>query len=96
MHLPLIVTLIIALPLDQVLQGILTHSAIQYSLDLILFLAIDKSWGWGWCRSLAKDEIGMCKGHLDYGKDWVEAVEVGGESEAIYTMANTGFDDKGA
>jgi hypothetical protein len=47
MHLPLIVTLIIALPLDQVLQMVVTHSAIQYNLDLILFLTIDESWGWG-------------------------------------------------
>jgi hypothetical protein len=47
MHLPLIVTLVIALPLDQVLQMVVTHLAIQYSLDLILFLTVDKSWGWG-------------------------------------------------
>jgi hypothetical protein len=43
MHLPLIVTLVIALPLDQVLQAVVTHLAVQYSLDLILFLAIDES-----------------------------------------------------
>jgi hypothetical protein len=47
MHLPLIVTLVIALPLDKVLQMVVTHSAIQYSLDLILFLTINESWGWG-------------------------------------------------
>jgi hypothetical protein len=41
MHLPLIVTLIIALPLDQVLQMVVMHLAVQYSLDLILFLTID-------------------------------------------------------
>jgi hypothetical protein len=47
MHPPLIVTLIIALPLDQVLQAVVTHLAVQYSLNLILFLAVDESWGWG-------------------------------------------------
>jgi hypothetical protein len=36
MHLPLIVTLVIALPLDQVLQAVVTHSAIQYHPYLIL------------------------------------------------------------
>jgi hypothetical protein len=61
MHLPVIVTLVIALPLDQVLQAVVTHSAIQYSLNLILFLTVDESWGWGWCRLSARDEIGMCK-----------------------------------
>jgi hypothetical protein len=47
MLLPLIMTLIIALPFDQVLEMVVAHPAIQYSLDLILFLLIDKSWGWG-------------------------------------------------
>jgi hypothetical protein len=47
MHLPLIVTLVIALSLDQVLQLVVMHSAVQYHLDLILFLTINESWGWG-------------------------------------------------
>jgi hypothetical protein len=34
--------------------------------------------------------------HLDHWEDRVEAVEVGGESEAIHAMANTGFDNKRA
>jgi hypothetical protein len=41
MHLPLIITLVIALPLDQVLQAVVTHSAVQYSLDLILLLTVN-------------------------------------------------------
>jgi hypothetical protein len=47
MLLPLIMTLIIALPFDQVLKTVVAHLAIQYCLDLILFLTINKSWGWG-------------------------------------------------
>jgi hypothetical protein len=74
------VTLVIALPLDQVLQAVVTHSAIQYSLDLILFPTLDESWGWGWSRLLARDGIRMRKGQLDHGKDWVEAAEVGGRA----------------
>jgi hypothetical protein len=50
----------------------------------------------GGCRSLARDGIGMRKGQLDHGEDWVEMAEVGGESEAVCAMANTGFDNKGA
>jgi hypothetical protein len=96
MHLPLIVTLIMALPLDQVLQVVVTHSAVQYILGLILFLTVNESWGWGWCRSLARDGIRMCKGQLDHGKDRVKVAEVGGQSKAVCAMANTGFDDKGA
>jgi hypothetical protein len=96
MHLPLIVTLVIALPLDQVLQVVVTHSAVQYSLNLILFLTIDKSWGWGWCRSPARDGIRKHGGQLDYGEDGVKAVEVVRESKAVCALANTRFDDKGA
>jgi hypothetical protein len=57
MHLPLIVTLIITLELDQVFQSVVTHAAVQDSLNLILFLTINKSCGWGWCRSSAKNGI---------------------------------------
>jgi hypothetical protein len=40
-NLPLIVTLIITLELEQVLQVVVTHLAIQYCLNLVLLLAID-------------------------------------------------------
>jgi hypothetical protein len=96
MHLSLIVTLIIALPLDQVLQAVVMHLAIQYSLNLILFLSVDQSCGWGWHQLLARDGIRMHRGQLDHWKAWVEAAEVGGKSEAICGMADAGFDNKGA
>jgi hypothetical protein len=60
MHLPLTVTLIITLELDQVLQWVVTHVAVQDSLNLIIFLTVDESCGWGWCRSSAKDGIRRC------------------------------------
>jgi hypothetical protein len=95
-YLPLVITLIIALPLDQVFQVIVTHLAIQYCLNLILLLAIDESCGWGWCRSLARDGIRKHGGQLDHGEDGVKAVEVGRESKAVCAMADTSFDKKGA
>jgi hypothetical protein len=95
-HLPLSVTLIITLELDQVLQSVVSHSAIQYCLDLILLLAIDESCGWGWRRSSAKDGIQRRRGQLDHGEDGVKAAEVGRERKAVCAMANTSFDDKGA
>jgi hypothetical protein len=96
MHLPLVITLVIALPLDQVLQMVITHSAIQYCLDLILLLTIDGSWGWEWCRSSAKDGIRKHRGELDHREDRVKVAEVGREGKVVCTMANTSFDDKGA
>jgi hypothetical protein len=91
-----LVTLIITLELDQVLQAIVTHSAIQYRLDLILLLTIDESCEWGWCRSSARDGIRRCKGQLDHGEYGVKASEVVRESKAVCAMANTSFDDKEA
>jgi hypothetical protein len=95
MHLPLIVTLVITFSLDQELQSVVAHAAVHNhhmshpvnlwskwysSLDLILFLTIDKSWGWWWCQSLARDGIRKHRGQFDYGEYRVEVVEVGGES----------------
>jgi hypothetical protein len=62
MLLPLVITLVIALPFDQILEAVVAHPAVQYCLDLILFLTINESWGWGQCRSSAQDGIWMCKG----------------------------------
>jgi hypothetical protein len=52
-------TLVIALPLSQVLKAVVAHLAIQYGLDLILVLTVDESCGWGWCRTLAWNGIWM-------------------------------------
>jgi hypothetical protein len=43
-----------------------------------------------------RDGIRKCGRQLDHGEDGVKAAEVGGKSEAVCTMADTGFDDKGA
>jgi hypothetical protein len=80
MHLTLIVTLVITFPLDQVLQVIVAHVAVQYLLNLILFLTVNESWGWGWRRSSARDGIRKCGGQFDHGEYSVEAAELEGES----------------
>jgi hypothetical protein len=96
MHLPLVITLVITLPLDQVLQAVVPHSAIQYRLDLILLLTIDESCGWGWHRSSARDGIRERRRQLDHGEDGVKAAEIGREGKAVCAMADTSFDNKGA
>jgi hypothetical protein len=89
-------TVVRTFPLHQVFQTVVAHAAVQYLLDLILFLAVNESWGWGWCRSSAKDGIRRCGGQFDHREDGVKAAEVRGQSEAVCAMANTGFNDKGA
>jgi hypothetical protein len=95
-NLPLIVTLIVTLELEQVLQVVVTHPAVQYCLDLILLLTIDESCGWGKRRSSANDGIREHGGQLDRGEDRVKAAEVVREFKAVCALADTCFDDKGA
>jgi hypothetical protein len=95
-NLPLIVTLVITLELEQVLQVVVTHSAIQYCLDLVPLLAINQSCGWGWCRMSARDGIWMRDRQFDHREHGVEAAEVGGKGKVICVSADTRFDDKGA
>jgi hypothetical protein len=71
MHLLLVVTLIITLPFDQVLQVVVPYLAIKYCLYLILLLTIDESCGWGWCRSSARDGIRERGRQLNHREDGV-------------------------
>jgi hypothetical protein len=96
MLLPLVITLVIALPLYQVLKAVVAHPAVQYGLDLILVLAIDESCGWGWCRTSVWNGIWMRDGQLDHGEHRVKAAEVGGESKEICASGDARFNDKGA
>jgi hypothetical protein len=94
--LPLIVTLIVILELEQVLQAVVTHPAIQYCLDFVLLLTIDESCGWGKHRSSANDGLRERGGQLDRGEDGVKAAEVVGEFKAVCALADASFDDKWA
>jgi hypothetical protein len=96
MLLSLVITLIVALPLYQVLQAVVAHPAVQYGLDFILILTVDESCGWGWCRTSARDGIWMCDRQFDHREHGVKAAEVGRESKVICASANAHFNDKRA
>jgi hypothetical protein len=96
MLLLLVITLVIALPLYQVLKAVVAHPGIQYGLDLVLVLTVDKSCGWGWCRTLAQNGIWMHDRQFDHGEHRVKVAEVGRESKAICAPADARFNDKGA
>jgi hypothetical protein len=89
-------TLVIALPLYQVLQAVIVHLAVQYGLNLILVLTVDESWGWGWCRASARDGIWMHDRQFDHGEHRMKAAEVERKSKMICALADAHFDDKGA
>jgi hypothetical protein len=96
MLLPLVITLVVALPLYQVLKAVVAHPAVQYGLDLVLVLTVDESCGWEWCRTSAWDGIWMCDRQFDHQEHEVKVAEVGRESKAICASADARFDDKGA
>jgi hypothetical protein len=95
-NLPLIVTLIVTLELEQVLQVVVTHSAVQYGLDLVLLRAVDESCGWGKHWSSAKDGIRERGGQFDCGEDRVKVAELVRKFKAVCALADAGFDDKGS
>jgi hypothetical protein len=68
MHFPLIVTLVITFPLDQVLQSVVTHAAVQDSLDLILFLTVDESCRGGGAGRQPRLRLGGAGDSLTTGK----------------------------
>jgi hypothetical protein len=95
-NLPLIVTLVVTLELEQVLQAVVTHPAVQYCLDLVLLLAVDESCGWGKHRSSTNNGIRERGGQFDCGEDGVKAAEVVREFEVVCTLADASFDNKGS
>jgi hypothetical protein len=96
MLLPLVITLVVALPLYQVLKTVVAHPAVQYGLNLVLALTVDESCGWGWCRALARDGIWMRNRQFDHGEHRMKVAEVGRKSKTICASADTLFDDKWA
>jgi hypothetical protein len=96
MHLPLVVTLVITLPFNQVLQAVVLHLAIKYCPYLILLLTVNESCGWGWHRPSARDGIKESRRQLDHREDRVKAAEIGREGKVVCAMADTSFNDKGA
>jgi hypothetical protein len=84
-NLLLIVTLVITLELEQVLQVVVMHLAIQYCFNRVLLLTVDESCGWGQHR-----------GQLDHGEDGVKTAKVVREFKVVCAMADASFDDKGA
>jgi hypothetical protein len=96
MLLPLVITLVVALPLYQALKAVVAHLAVQYDLDLVLVLTVNESCEWGWCRASARDGIWTRNRQFDHREHRMKAAEVGRKSKTICASANTHFDDKWA
>jgi hypothetical protein len=46
MHMPDIVTVIVSLPLDEVLKAIVPHSTVQDHFNLVFIFTVNECW---WC-----------------------------------------------
>jgi hypothetical protein len=92
MYLPAVITCIIALPLDEILEVVTPHVAIEDILNLRLLVIINDS-GWWWMVMLTSwNEVRERYGQLDDQKDWMEASELGWQGQAVDSMSNASFD----
>src|SRR5467141_3687910 len=63
----------IAFPLDQVLEFVLEHSAIQNLLHHIFLFTINKFWRRGWVLTSPRNGVLLSWGQLHNIEDWVKA-----------------------
>jgi len=56
-HFPAVVSSIITLPLDEVLEPISAHMTVQDRFDFKLFGAINQDWRWRWQGAVASDGV---------------------------------------
>jgi hypothetical protein len=72
MYHPGVITDIIAIPLDEVLQAVPAHAPVQYGLYLLFLFAFHKDW-WRWgSRASADDRVRSSQSELDNGEDGVQ------------------------
>src|SRR3981189_1074089 len=92
MYYPGVVTNVIALPFDQVLQAVPAHACVQYGLYLVFLFAFHEGWWRRGSRASADDRVGSSQGELDNGKDGVQSGKTWWEFQTVCAMSNTSFD----
>jgi hypothetical protein len=79
-HLPAIMTLIVALPFNQVFEVVIPHSTIQNGFDFVLLFTIDECQQRGRGRTMAWDWVGEGDGQFYHREDRVKTSKLWGES----------------
>src|SRR3981189_947720 len=96
MYYPGVVADVIALPFDQVLQGIPAHARVQYGLYFVFLFAFYQHWRGRGSRTSADDGVRSCQSELDDGEDRMQSGETWRKLQMVCAMANTSLDRIGA
>jgi hypothetical protein len=75
-HMPAIVTVIIALPLDQILEAIISHSTVNDRFDLIFICTVNECWWWRKGKSMSWDGVWESNGEFDNRKDRMKPLKL--------------------
>jgi hypothetical protein len=78
-HLPAIMTIIIALPFDQVFKSVVPHSTVQDSFYHVLLFAINECQQRGRGRAMTWDQVGEGNRQFHHREDWVKTLKLWGE-----------------
>jgi hypothetical protein len=90
-RLPTVVTGVIALPFDQVLNATVVHATVKDHLDVVLSFAIDENRIRVRNCATAWERVVGCELQLDDGEVGAEAAHGEGESETISIVTSAPF-----
>jgi hypothetical protein len=91
-QLPAVVSGVISLPLDQILDAMVPDVAVKDRLNVILSFAINEDRIGGRNGVMAFEWFVQCKSQLDDGEYRAETAHGVGQGEAISIVTNTSFD----
>jgi hypothetical protein len=89
--LPAVVTSVIALPFNQVLDATVAHVTVEDRLDVVLSFAIDENQIGRRNSAMTWEGVVQCESQLDHREVGAETVHGEGESEAVSIATETLF-----
>jgi len=85
---PVIVFTTIPFPSDEILESSPEYAAVQYGLNFIFFLSINKNWVGRWAALPSQNWIHRCRHEFDHREDWVQLAHGPGQSESVGMVSN--------
>ena len=85
---PAIVFITIPFPSDEILESSPEYAAVQYGLNFIFFLSINKNWVGRWAALPSQNWIHRCRHEFDHREDWVQLAHGPGQSESVGMVSN--------
>ena len=85
---PAIVFITIPFPSDEILESSPEYAAVQYGLNFILFLSINKDLVGRWAALPSQNWIHRCRHEFYHQEDWVQLAHGPGQSESVGMVSN--------